>query len=74
MHAFTCILGLLLLTLLQLRLRKQGILLSLEIIKDELSDLSLRLWVTASGKLFKIISDRSKLQAKMFVLSSHCKR
>lgn len=32
----------------------------------ELSSLSLGLWVTRSGKLFKIISDRSKLQAKLF--------
>lgn len=65
-HAFICVLGLLLLKLLQLRLKEQGISLSLEIIKDELSSIHLGLWVTRSGKLFKIISDRSKLQAKMF--------
>jgi transposase len=68
MHAFICILGLLLLKLLQLRLNEQGISLSLEIIKDELASLSLGLWVTRSGKLFKIISDRSKLQAKIFAI------
>ncbi|MGB6063460.1 MAG: hypothetical protein WBG50_01540 [Desulfomonilaceae bacterium] len=34
----------------------------------ELSSLSLRLWVTRSGKLFKIISDRSKLQEKLFAI------
>lgn len=67
-HAFICILGLLLLKLLQLRLNQQGISLSLEIIKDELSPLSLGLWVTRSGKLFKVISDRSKLQTKLFAL------
>ena len=70
MHAFICILGLLLLKLLQLKLKQQGISLSLEIIKDELSSLSVGLWVTRSGKLFKIISDRSKLQAKLFALLS----
>ena len=71
-HAFICILGLLLLKLLHLRLKEQGISLSLGIIKDELSSVHLGLWVTRSGKLFKIISDRSKLQAKMFcILSLH---
>jgi len=71
-HAFICILGLLLLKLLQLKLKEQGISLSLEIIKDELSPLHLGLWVTRSGKLFKIISDRSKLQTKMFsILALH---
>ncbi len=69
-HAFICILGLLLLKLLQLRLKEQGILLSLEIIKEELSSLSLGLWVTRSGQLFRIISDKSKLQAKMFAILS----
>jgi transposase len=69
-HAFICILGLLLLKLLQLRLKEQGISLSLEIIKDELSPVQLGLWVTRSGKLFKIVSDRSKLQTKMFAILS----
>lgn len=69
-HAFICILGLLLLKLLQLRLKQQGISLTLEIIKDELSSISLGLWVTRSGNLFKIISDRSKLQAKVFAILS----
>lgn len=69
-HAFICILGLLLLKLLQLRLKQQGISLTLEIIKDELRSLSLGIWVTRSGKLFKIISDRSKLQAKVFAILS----
>lgn len=69
-HAFICILGLLLLKLLQLRLKEQGITLSLAIIKDELSTISLGLWVTRSGKLFKIVSDRSKLQEKMFAILS----
>lgn len=69
-HAFICILGLLLLKLLQLRLKQQGILLSLEIIKDELSSVQMGLWVTRSGKLFKIISDRSKLQAQMCAILS----
>jgi len=69
-HAFICILGLLLLKLLQLKLKKHNICLSLEIIKDELSCVQLGLWVTRSGKLFKIISDRSKLQAKMFDILS----
>jgi transposase len=69
-HAFICILGLLLLKLLQLKLKKQGIALSLEIIKDELSSVQLGLWVTRSGKLFKIVSDKSKLQTKMFGILS----
>lgn len=69
-HAFICILGLLLLKLLQLKLKKQGIALSFEIIKDELSSVQLGLWVTRSGKLFKIVSDRSKLQKKMFDILS----
>jgi transposase len=69
-HAFICILGLLLLKLLQLRLKEQGITLSLAIVKDELSTISLGLWVTRSGKLFKIVSDRSKLQEKMFAILS----
>jgi transposase len=69
-HAFICILGLLLLKLLQLRLKEQGIVLSLQIIKDELSTISLGLWATRSGKLFKMISDRSKLQEKMFAILS----
>lgn len=69
-HAFICILGLLLLKLLQLRLKKEDISLSLELIKDELSSVHLGLWVTRMGKLFKIISDRSKLQAKMFATLS----
>jgi len=69
-HAFICVLGLLLLKLLQLKLREQGISLSLEIIKDELSSLELGLWVTRTGKLFKIVSDKSKLQAKMFSILS----
>jgi len=69
-HAFICILGLLLLKLLQRRLKEKGITLSLELIKDELSSVQLGLWVTRSGKLLKIISDRSKLQAKMFDILS----
>ena len=69
-HAFICILGLLLFKLLQLRLKETGITLSLELIKDELSCVQLGLWVTRSGKLLKIISDRSKLQAKMFATLS----
>ena len=72
-HAFICILGLLLLKLLQLRLKEQGISLSLEIIKDELSSVQLGLWVTRSGKLFKIISDRSKLQDEDVRISFHSK-
>jgi len=69
-HAFICILGLLLFKLLQLRLKETGITLSLELIKDELSCVQLGLWVTRSGKLLKIISDRSKLQAQMFATLS----
>jgi transposase len=69
-HAFICILGLLLLKLLQLRLKEHEISLSLAIIKDELSTISLGLWVTHSGKLFKIVSDKSKLQQKMFAILS----
>jgi transposase len=69
-HAFICILGLLLLKLLQLRLKQDGITLSLHIIKDELSPLHMQLFVSRSGKLSKIISDRSKLQARMFDLFS----
>ncbi|MGA2225701.1 MAG: IS1634 family transposase [Syntrophobacteraceae bacterium] len=69
-HAFICILGLLLLKLLQLKLKKQGITLSLELIKDELESIQMGLWIARSGKLFKIISDRSKLQAKMFCILS----
>ncbi|MFC1833558.1 IS1634 family transposase [Thermodesulfobacteriota bacterium] len=68
MHAFICILGLLLLKLLQLKLERDGIRLSLVLIKDELSPLHLQIFVSRSGKLFKIISDRSKLQSRMFDL------
>jgi len=69
-HAFICILGLLLLKLLQLKLKRQGPTLSLAIIKDELAPVHLQIFVSRSGKLFKIISDRSKLQAQMFDLLS----
>jgi transposase len=69
-HAFICILGLLLFKLLQLKLKRQGITLSLAIIKDELDPIHLQLFVSRSGKLFKIISDRSKLRANMFDLFS----
>ncbi|MEW6351040.1 MAG: IS1634 family transposase [Thermodesulfobacteriota bacterium] len=69
-HAFICILGLLLLKLLQLKLKKEGIILSLELIKDELESIQMGLCLVSSGKLFKIISDRSKLQAKMFSILS----
>ncbi len=69
-HAFICILGLLLFKLLQLKLKKQGITLSLELIKDELESIQMGLWIARSGKLFKIISDGSKLQAKMFCILS----
>jgi transposase len=72
-HAFICILGLLLLKLLQLKLKRTGITLSLHIIKDELSPVHLHLFVTRSGSLTKIISDRSKLQARMFDLCSLAK-
>jgi len=65
-HAFICILGLLMLKMLQLKLERENIGLSLEFIKDELSPISLQLLVTHSGKLFKIISDRSKLQTRLF--------
>jgi len=67
-HAFICILGLLLLKLLQLKLKKQGITLSLEFLKDQLERIQMGLCVTGSGKLFKIISDRSKLQTKIFCI------
>ena len=67
-HAFICILGLLLLKLLQLKLKKQGTTLSLEFLKDELASIQMGLCVTRSGKLFKIISERSKLRAKMFCI------
>lgn len=69
-HAFICILGLLLLKLLQIKLAQEGISLSLEIIKEELSSVQMGLWLTRSGKLFKIVSERSKLQAKMFSILS----
>jgi transposase len=69
-HAFICLLGLLLLKLLQLKLKQDGITLSLELIKDELSSIQLGLWVFRSGKLLKLISEQSKLQAKMFDLLS----
>jgi len=69
-HAFICILGLLLLKLLQLKLKRQGITLSLAIIKEELAPVHLQIFVSQSGKLLKIISDRSKLQAQMFDLLS----
>ncbi len=69
-HAFICILGLLLLKLLQRRLKEKGITLSLELIEDELSCVQLGLWITRSGKLFKIISDQSMLQAKMYDILS----
>ena len=72
-HAFICILGLLLLKLLQLKIKEEGITLSLAIIKDELSPVHLQLFVSRSGKLFKIISDRSKLQAQMLDLFSLAK-
>ncbi len=65
-HAFICVPGMLLLKCLQLKLKREGIVLSLDIIKDELSSVELGLWVTKSGKLFKIISDQSKLQTNMF--------
>jgi transposase len=65
-HAFVCVLGLLLLKLLQLKLKDKGVILSLEIIKEELSSIQLGLWVTRAGKLLQIISDKSKLQEKMF--------
>jgi transposase len=61
-HAFICILGLLLLKLLQLKLKEKEIGLSLEYIKEQLSCIHMGLWVTRSGKLFKIISNRTKLQ------------
>ena len=67
-HAFICILGLLLLKLLQLKLKKQGTTLSLEFLKDELASIQMGLCVTRSGKLFKIISERSKLRAKIFCI------
>jgi transposase len=69
-HAFICILGLLLLKLLQLKLKRQGIILSLEIIKDELSSVQLGLWITRSGKLHRLLSDKSKLQARMLEILS----
>ena len=69
-HAFICILGLLLLKLLQLRLKENGITLSLELIKDELSSVQLGLWITRSGKLIRLLSDQSKLQAKMYEILS----
>jgi hypothetical protein len=47
-----------------------GIVLSLEIIKDQLAPISLQLFVTRTRKLFKILSDRSTLQATMFRIFS----
>jgi hypothetical protein len=67
-HAFICILGLLLFKFLQLKLKQDGITLSLELIKDELSSIQLSLRVSRSGKLLNLISERSKLQVKMFHL------
>ena len=69
-HAFICILGLLLLKLLQLRLKQNGITLSLELIKDELSSVQLGLWITRSGKLLRLLSDRSRLRTRMFEILS----
>jgi transposase len=67
-HAFICILGLLLLKLLQPKLKQDGITLSLELIKDELSSVELGLWGSRSGTLLKLISEQSKLQARMLHL------
>jgi transposase len=69
-HAFICILALLLLKLLQLRLKQNGITLSLELIKDELSSVQLGLWITRSGKLIRLLSDESKLRTTMLEILS----
>jgi len=69
-HAFICILGLLLLKFLQFRLKQNGITLSLELLKDELSSVQLGLWITRSGKLIRLLSDRSKLRTRMFEILS----
>lgn len=65
-HAFICLLGLLLLKLLALKLKEEKVVLSLAIIKDELSSVGMEIFVTRARHMFKIISQQSKLQATIY--------
>jgi transposase len=65
-HAFICILGLLLFRLLQLKAKQGGIDLTLELLKEELMDIQVHIYVTVNGQIHEIISKISPLQSKLF--------
>jgi transposase len=65
-HAFICILGLLLMRLAQMKLSKNGIAMSLNVMMNEFEDIKSILLIDEDGKHFQIISKRSSVQQKMF--------
>jgi transposase len=65
-HAFICILGLLLFRLLQLKAKQGDVDLTLELLKEELMDIQSHIYVTVHGQIYEIISKTSPIQSKLF--------
>lgn len=65
-HAFICVLGLLLFRLLQLKAKQGGIDLTLEVLKEELMDVQSHIYVTVHGQIYNVISKTSPIQSKLF--------
>lgn len=67
-HAFTCVLGLLLWRCLQLQLTQANLAMSLPVLREELADLRAVLVVDSADRVTHLLSHRSAVQQKLFDL------
>ena len=67
-HAFTCVLGLLLWRCLQLQAAQAGLDMSLPVLREELADLQATLIIDATDRVTSVLSHRSSVQQKLFDL------
>jgi len=67
-HAFTCVVGLLLWRCLQLQAAQAGLSMSLPVLRAELTDLQAVIVIDAANRVTQILSHRSAVQQKLFDL------
>jgi len=67
-HAFICVLGLLLVRVLQYKLKKENYKLPVEMLLEELRDVRCMIAVTKEGKIQKLLSKFSSVQENLYHL------
>lgn len=67
-HAFICVLGLLLWRCLQMQAAQAGLHMSLPVLREELADLQATLVIDRADRVTQILSHRSSVQQKLFDL------